>query len=59
MLGDLMGEAAFEPLAHSAEAAGAEHDHSGVDLVRDVEDALPRRRVKLAARLRRKAGGTR
>ena len=44
MFGDLVRDAPLEDFAGSLEAAGAEHDHSRVDFVGDLDNAFPARR---------------
>jgi hypothetical protein len=43
MPGDLVRDAAVEELGCAAQRACAHHDHRGVDLVGDLDDAFPRR----------------
>jgi hypothetical protein len=58
VLGDVVRDAALEQLTGAFQAARAEHDQGGVDLVGDVDDVLPRGRAKVRARLGGKAGAT-
>ena len=56
MLRDLVRQAPRDDLLQSAEALRADHDHGRVQLVGDVDDAAPGRRVEIRARLCAKAG---
>src|SRR3954447_26044671 len=56
VLGNLMGDAALEALSYPGQAVGADHDYRGIDLVGDVQDALPGHRRDLAPGLGREAG---
>ena len=56
MLRDLVRNAAGQQLAGTVQAPRPEHDHCGADLIRDVYDALPRRRGDPASRIGGEAG---
>ena len=51
MLGDVVHDAPLEQLADSPQPSRPDHDHGGIDLVCNLDDALPGRSREVGSRL--------